>query len=120
MSNSAFIALWFSAPFLVGIGVTLLLRVWFGRGGLWAALAGLGLAVGFVLLVYFSSPRTYPPGTETELYLGRYWEPQFVETIAGGALVFWLMGVGLGVGLTTALALLRSRRTATREHSVVD
>lgn len=116
MSNSAFFAVWFFVPFLSGLGLTVLLHVWLRRGGLWAALTGVVLAVSVVLLAYFSAPRTYPQGTETELYLGRYWEPQFVGFIVAGGFVFWLMGVGAGIALASLarhlIALARDRRKA--------
>jgi len=99
MSNSTFFALWFLVPFLSGLGLTLFLRALSRWGSLWAALAGVVLAFGIVLSIYLSSPRTYPAGSETELYLGRYWEPQFVGIIFGWGFVFWLMGAGVGAAV---------------------
>jgi hypothetical protein len=102
MPGSAF----FFVPFLSGLVLTVLLRMIFRRGGLWAALVGLVTAVGFLLDAYFSASASYQC-YDCELYLGRYWEPQFVFSILFYLYVFWLVGVAGGVGVTAAVTAAR-------------
>ncbi len=61
------------------------------------------LAFGFVLRVYLGAPTTYESGTESELFLGRYWEPQFVGVLAAGGFVSWLVGVAAGAVISSLL-----------------
>jgi hypothetical protein len=91
----------FLVPFLSGLGLTALLCKRWRRGALWAALAGVGLAVGLVLWIYFQAPPAgAPDGCDfCGDYLGRAWAPQLVALLVGGAYVSWLAGVAIGAAL---------------------
>ena len=94
--------------------MTVLLRAYSRRGALWAALAGLGLAVFYVLSAYFSAPPSsapWPGCSDCGVYLGRWWEPYFVLFIVGWGFAVWLLGVGAGAVLAAGLAAIRRRRS---------
>ena len=78
-----------------------------------ALLIGLGaaLAVGWILLAYFSANPSdeRPDCSDCGVYLGRWWEPGFVLLIVGANFVAWVAGVLAGVGLRSIYRLrLRS------------
>jgi len=68
------------------------------------ALAGLLLAVAWLVVGYLASPTEPGHCSDCAKYLGRWWEPWFALFVEGLALAGWLAGVGLGA------ALRRSRR----------
>ena len=93
---------WLGVPFLLALAVSAVFCASTRLGALWATLIGVALAFGFVLWAYLGAPTTYDGG-ETELFLGRYWEPQFVGFLAVGGFVSWLVGVAVGAGISALL-----------------
>ena len=70
-----------------------------------AAVAGAGLALAAVFVVYRSPTAHAPHGcSDCGLYLGRWWEPAVILVVVVFGLVGWLGGAGVGA---TARWLLR-------------
>jgi uncharacterized membrane protein len=61
-------------------------------------LFGLGLVLGFliVLVAYLSADTDSNGCSDCELFLGRWWEPQFVLFVVAIGYLFYLVGIGLG------------------------
>ena len=106
MSNWAWELLSIGGPFALGLVTTALTRLRWPRNGPWMALLGVVLACGFVILTYARSPHDYAHShgdSDGGMYLGRWWEPEFTVFVAVIGYSVWLLGVGAGVGVTTAL-----------------
>lgn len=106
MSESTFAVIWLGAPFVVGLVATALIRIRWPKSGRWVAVAGLVLAIGYVVLAYYQSPPSSAPYngcSDCGNYLGRWWEPQFEVFLALIWYGLWLVGVGAGIGATAAL-----------------
>jgi hypothetical protein len=60
---------------------------------------GLGLVLGFliVLLAYLTADSDANGCSDCELFLGRWWEPEFVVFLFAIGYVLYLVGIGLGV-----------------------
>jgi hypothetical protein len=115
MPEWALAVIWMGGPFMVGFVATVLLRIRWPKNGLWMVVAGLVLAVGFVLLQYFESPLSSAPYngcSDCGNYLGRFWEPQLTIFLAVIGYGLWLLGVGAGIGAT---ATVRAARRAHRK-----
>jgi protein-S-isoprenylcysteine O-methyltransferase Ste14 len=104
------VLVWLGPPFLVGA----LLGAAFAKGW-WstAAVAALGVGLGFgvVLWAYYAAPpggAPYNGCSDCENFLGRWWEPNFTILLVVIGYLFWLLGIGAGVG---ARSLLRRGRT---------
>jgi hypothetical protein len=73
---------------------------------------GLGLVLGFaiVLVAYLTSARDYAHSngcSECELFLGRWWEPQFVVFVVAIGYVLYLVGIGVGALVREIVHVLR-------------
>lgn len=104
------VLVWLGSPFLVGG----LLGAAFARGR-WSTGAvvavGVGLGFGVVLWAYFAAPPSSAPYngcSDCENYLGRWWEPNFVIFLVVVGYLFWLFGVGAGVGTRRLLRRARA------------
>lgn len=87
----------FGIPFLPAVGLTLLLRATTRHGALWAALAGVGIAVGFI--VAFAATGRFGTGPSACGSDGCWIDNQrsFVEALVGVSTAFWMLGVGVVV-----------------------
>src|SRR5690242_14397640 len=97
----------FLAPIVLGA----VLGAAFARGFLSVyALMGVGLVLGFGLMpwAYLSAPHTYDH-TEGRQFLGRWWDPEFVATLAAIGYVLYLVGIGVGAFTREVAALFRHR-----------
>jgi hypothetical protein len=115
MSEWVLAVIWLGGPFVVGLVATVLLRIRWPKNGRWVAVAGLVLAVGFVVSQYYLSPLSSAPYngcSNCGNYLGRFWEPQLTIFLAIIGYGLWLLGVGAGIVWT---ATLRSVRRARRK-----
>jgi hypothetical protein len=88
--------LWFGA-FLLGLVLAAAFgKTWLRVYGLW----GLGLLLGFlvVLAIYLNEPPDFAHanGTEGQMYLGRWWDPNFALLLTGFGYFGWAVGVGVG------------------------
>jgi hypothetical protein len=94
-----FVLIWLAGPFLLATVLA------FARGNSWVrtyAIFGVGviLAVGFVVAVYLGAPPDYQHSHsdgDGEMFLGRWWEPDWIFFVAGIGYVCWILGVGVGV-----------------------
>ena len=63
-----------------------------------AAVAGAGLVLAAVFVVYLRSPTAHAPRgcSDCGLYLGRWWEPGVILVVVVFGLAGWLGGAGVG------------------------
>jgi hypothetical protein len=117
MPQWAFAVAWIGGPFVIGLAATALIRVHWPRNGPWMAVAGLVLAIGFVVLAYYQSPPSSAPYngcSDCGNYLGHFWEPQFTVFLAVIGYGLWLLGVRAAIGAT---AILDAARRALRRRA---
>lgn len=102
-------------PLLGGLGLTLGLRERGGRGALWAVVAGVGIAVGFVLLAGAVGWLSFAPdNSDTDCTDGCIVWPSKGEVtlyVVGVSLVLWLLGVGVAAATSYVVAVRRRRRS---------
>ena len=63
------------------------------------ALAGLLLAVAWLVVGYLASPTEPGHCSDCREFLGRWWEPELALFFDGLAFAAWLAGVGLGAAI---------------------
>lgn len=101
MSPWAWQLIYFGGPFALELVAAVLTRIRWRQNGPWLVLGGVVLAFGFVVLVYYRSSRGYAGSqgdSDGEMFLGRWWEPEFTVLLAMVGYVIWLVGVGAGMG----------------------
>jgi hypothetical protein len=92
-NSSVIVVLFFVAPFVVGL---LLSVVWPHRLGIFGV--GVALVLAYVVTVYLRSPRSAEEAQCSDCghYLGRWWEPWLVGMFAIFGLVLWMLGAMTG------------------------
>ena len=106
-----FAVIWLGGPAVVAALLTVLARGRWGRAGVIFGI-GVALAVGVVLVAYLRAPPDYQHSQgdeEGQMFLGRWWEPQFVALLVTVGYVFWAIGVGVGFLIRGAFDLLHDR-----------
>jgi hypothetical protein len=78
--------------------VALVLTVAFGSTKR-VALAGVLLAVVWLVVGYLAAPTEPGHCSDCREFLGRWWEPEFAVFVEGLALAAWLAGTGLGAAI---------------------
>jgi hypothetical protein len=85
----------------------------FARGMLRTyALFGLGLLIGFLVLLaaYLTAAPDFAHSngcSDCQMFLGRWWEPEFVAFVAGFGFLVFLLGIGVGTGIRELARVLR-------------
>lgn len=84
---------------LGGLALGIILGWAFARG--WRTvygLFGLGLVLGFlvVLVAYLTADSNSIGCSDCELFLGRWWEPEFVGFVVAIGYLLYLVGIGMG------------------------
>ena len=102
MSPWAWQLIYFGGPFALGLVTAVLTRLRWPQNGPWLVLVGAVLAFGFVVLEYYRSSHSFAGSqgdSDGEIFLGRWWEPEFTVLMAMVGYVIWLIGVGTGMGV---------------------
>ena len=102
------VAIWLAGP-AAAMLLTILTRVRWERAYL-LFVAGVVVALAFVVVVYLQAPPDYQhsQGDEDgEMFLGRWWEPQFIAFLAIIGYVLWGAGVVVGLLARGAVDLVR-------------
>jgi len=108
------VLIWLAGPFLLAAVLAFLA----GNGWIrtYAVLGvGLLLAFGFVAAVYLGAPPDYQHSQGDEdgrMFLGRWWEPDWITFVAGLGYVSWMVGVGLGAFVRVFVRPAHSREAA--------
>jgi hypothetical protein len=114
-----FVLIWLGAPFSVAVLLSYAIGV--GSGAAYKAFAvGLVLAFAFVLVVYLRAPPDYQHShgdEDGQMFLGRWWEPNFVFFLIGVAYLSWALGVLVGL-LVRILVGPTQKKGVGREESL--
>lgn len=87
-----FALIWLGGPAALAALLTIVMRARWSRAHVVVFGIGVALAVGFVLLAYLQAPPDYEHSggdSDGEMFLGRWWEPQFVAFLVFVGYVFW-------------------------------
>jgi hypothetical protein len=106
-----FALIWLGGPAVGAALLTIVTKVRWARAYIVFGI-GVGLAVAFVLAAYLQAPPDYQHSQGDEdgrMFLGRWWEPQFVAFLAVIAYLFWALGVGAGFLIRFAFDLFGDR-----------
>ena len=79
----------------------------------WMFVAGLVLAIAFIGVAYLRAAPNYQSsnGVDGEMFLGRWWDPQFTVTLAIIGYVGWALGIAVGLLLRGTLDALHPRKS---------
>lgn len=92
--------IWLGGPLAVAVLLTAVGGARFGHWP-WLLLVGVLLAAAVVFIAYLQAPPDYQHsnGTEGEMFLGRWWDPNWVVAIVGIGYFSWTVGVFVGFAL---------------------
>jgi len=79
----------------------------------WMFVAGLVLAIAFIGVAYLRAAPNYQSsnGVDGEMFLGRWWDPQFTVMLAIIGYVGWALGIAVGLLLRGTLDALHPRKS---------
>ena len=106
-----FALIWLGGPAVVAALLTIVTKVRWGRAYIVFGI-GVALAVAFVLAAYLRAPPDWQHSqgdSDGRMFLGRWWEPQFVAFLVVIAYMFWVLGVGAGFLIRFALDVFGDR-----------
>jgi hypothetical protein len=106
-----FTLIWLAGPAAIAALLTLVTRVRSGRVYV-MFVVGVAFAMAFVLVVYLRAPPDYlhsQGDDDGEMFLGRWWEPEWVAILAFVGYVFWALGVAGALLIRGAFNLVRDR-----------
>jgi hypothetical protein len=103
--------IWLGGPAVVAALLKIVTKVRWARAYIVFGI-GVALAVAFVLAAYLRAPPDYQHsqgGSDGQMFLERWWEPQFVAFLVVIAYLFWILGVGAGFLIRFAFDLFGDR-----------
>ena len=84
-------------PLVAALVVTVVARIRWANA-YWMFAAGVAVAIGFVAFVYLRAAHNYESsgGVDGEMFLGRWWDPEFTVLLAFVGYIGWTIGTVAG------------------------